>query len=136
MKELKRLLLLIFLVTLSGTLIELYLLQHYEGTQQMIPLLCIATTLILMLILLYFKNKIVLGLFKITICLSAFSGFYGAFLHIRTNLEFEQELAPTASQWDLFIESLSGALPVLAPFSMIVLALMGYCYLLIIKNKL
>ncbi|MDX1314396.1 MAG: hypothetical protein R3356_02740, partial [Eudoraea sp.] len=45
------------------------------------------------------------------------------------------EMTPSAKGWDLFVESLSGALPALAPGSMIVLALIGYSYLILLKQK-
>ena len=48
---------------------------------------------------------------------------------------FEQDMKPTANFWELFLESLSGALPTLAPMSMIVLALIGYSYLILIKQQ-
>jgi len=36
---------------------------------------------------------------------------------------------------ELFLESISGAFPVLAPLSMVVLALIGYSYLILINQK-
>jgi len=44
-------------------------------------------------------------------------------------------MKPTATKWELFSESLSGALPTLAPMSMLVLALIGYSYLILIKQQ-
>jgi hypothetical protein len=74
-------------------------------------------------------------LFKVILGCTALSGIYGTFLHLRANYEFELEMKPNARDWDLFIESLSGALPTLAPGSMIVLALIGYSYILLLKQK-
>ncbi|MEO1715042.1 MAG: hypothetical protein AAFU60_17060, partial [Bacteroidota bacterium] len=70
----------------------------------------------------------------ITLLLTALSGVYGAYLHLQANYEFEQEMRPSAENWDLLVESLSGALPALAPASMIVLALIGYSYSMLIKQ--
>ena len=67
--------------------------------------------------------------------LTSLSGIYGAFLHLQANYEFEQDMKPTANFWELFSESLSGALPTLAPMSMVVLALIGYSYLILIKQQ-
>jgi len=122
---------------LIGTVLELYLLKHYEGTLQLIPILCISVAMFLLILFLFFQTKILQNLFKIALSLCILSGFYGAYLHMEANLEFEKELAPTADNWHLFVESLSGALPVLAPLSMGVLALIGYAYILTINtNKL
>jgi hypothetical protein len=76
-----------------------------------------------------------MGIFQILLGLTALSGVYGVFLHLRANYEFEQEMKPTAEPWDVFVESLAGALPSLAPASMIVLALIGYSYLLLLKRE-
>ena len=120
---------------MAGTAIELYLLEHYEDALQLIPILCIAVALLLVIILLFRRSNITTGLFKIVLGLTALSGIYGTFLHLRANYEFELEMKPGAHGWDLFTESLSGALPTLAPGSMIVLALIGYSYLILLKQK-
>lgn len=114
---------------------ELYLLEHYEDRLQLIPILCIALLLVLMVILLFRKSAIVQGVFKFVLLLTAGSGVYGIFLHLSANYEFEQEMRPSVKGWDLFVESLSGALPTLAPGSMIVLALIGYSYLTLLKQQ-
>lgn len=132
---LKRILLAAFVFMTVGTVLELYLLDHYEGVQQLIPVLCIGTSILILIVLFFRKTNLTLKLFKSVLVLTALSGVYGAFLHLLANYEFEQEMKPTARGWDLFVESLSGALPTLAPFSMIVLALIGYSYVILIKQK-
>ncbi|MGD1947791.1 MAG: hypothetical protein ACFB0A_16385 [Croceivirga sp.] len=133
--RLHRIILVAFLFMLFGTALELYLLEHYEDVQQLIPILCIGFSVGLLFILIFKETKLWEGLFKLMLGLSAISGFYGTFLHLRANFEFEHEMRPTETTWKLFIESLSGALPALAPCSMIVLALLGYSYLLLLKHK-
>ena len=123
------------LFMMIGTAMELYLLDHYEGPLQLIPLLCIGTSLLVMLLLFFQSSTFMLGLFKVLMGITALSGVYGIFLHLRANYEFEKEMKATASDWELFIESLSGALPTLAPASMIVLALIGYSYLILLRQK-
>ena len=66
--------------------------------------------------------------------LTSLSGVYGVFLHLQSNFEFEQDMKPTATNRELFSESLSGALPTLAPMSLLVLAFIGYSYLILIKQ--
>lgn len=118
-----------------GTSLELYLLGHYEDSLQLIPMVAIALVLV-GVILVYFKaSRRISILFKLILWLTALSGLYGMFLHLKANYEFELEMTPTASDWHLFTESLSGALPALAPASMVVLALLGYSYLTLIKSK-
>ncbi|MDC6350450.1 hypothetical protein PP178_02725 [Zeaxanthinibacter sp. PT1] len=122
------------LFMMLGTALELVLLDHYEDLNQLIPLLCIGSSLSLVFVLLLHRSRVSVLLFKTVLVLTVFSGLYGTFLHLRANYEFEQEMQPTASAWHLFVDSLSGALPTLAPGSMIVLALIGYVYLILLKQ--
>jgi hypothetical protein len=123
------------LFMLLGTAAELYLLEHFEDTLQLIPLIGIGGALLVLFGLLYQRTPVLVTVFKILLALTGLSGFYGTFLHLRANYEFELEMRPTAAGWDLLRESLSGALPALAPLSMVVLALIGYSYLLLIKQE-
>ena len=131
----KKMIVLALLFMMIGTLLELYLLDHYEDAFQLIPVLCIAFSLINLIILFLKRSKIIIKLFKLVLILTSFSGIYGVFLHLQSNFEFEQDMKPTATNWELFSESLSGALPTLAPMSMLVLAFIGYSYLILIKQQ-
>ena len=133
--SLKQIILVALLFMMVGTSMELYLLDHYEGSLQLIPIICIDASLLVMLLLFIRRSRFLMRIFKLLMGISALSGIYGVFLHLRANYEFEQEMKPTAEAWDLFVESLSGALPSLAPASMIVLALIGYSYILLLKQK-
>lgn len=86
-------------------------------------------------LLVFVRSVLIKNSFKLVLLVTALSGIYGGYLHLSSNFEFEIEMTPTASNWELLIESLSGALPTLAPLSMIVLALIGYSYLILINKK-
>lgn len=120
---------------LIGTVLELLLLKHYEDTFQLIPIICIALVMLTAVVLVFIKTRLIKTVFKSILLITALSGLYGGYLHLCANFEFEIEMTPTASNWDVLVESLSGALPTLAPFSMIVLALLGYSYLILINQK-
>ena len=120
---------------LFGTALELYLLEHYEDVQQLIPLIFIGVSILMLVLLLFQPSKRLKSVFQWVLLGTGLSGFYGTYLHLRANYEFELEMKPTSSGWELFAESVSGALPTLAPCSMIVLALLGYSYLLLLKHK-
>lgn len=124
-----------FLFITFGTVLELYLLDHYEDAQQLIPIICIGTTLLLTTASVFSRSNLIGKLFQINLVLTALSGVYGMYLHLMANYEFELEMTPSASGWSLFIESLSGALPALAPGSMIMLALIGYVYITLLKQQ-
>ena len=133
--SLNQIIIVAFVFMMIGTAMELYLLEHYEDVLQLIPLICIGASLLSMIVLSIRRTRIMMLAFKLILWLTALSGFYGVFLHMRANYEFELEMKPTVKGWDLFLESLSGALPSLAPGSMIVFALIGYSYLILLKQK-
>lgn len=62
---------------------------------------------------------------------TAFSGLLGVYFHMKANFEFESELRPKLSFTQHLLDSFSGALPALAPGSMVVFALIGYTYIYI-----
>jgi len=133
--RLKKVLVLALLFMMIGTLLELYLLDHYEDTWQLIPVLCIGVALVNLCVLFYRRSQAAIHLFKLVLVLTTFSGVYGVVLHLQSNFEFEQDMKPTASFWQLILESLSGALPTLAPMSLVVLACIGYSYLILIQQQ-
>ena len=133
--RLKQVLVLALLFMIVGSLLELYLLDHYEDTWQLIPILSIGTTLVSLLILFFKQSKKLFNLFKSVLILTALSGVYGVFLHLQSNFEFEQDMKPTATNLELITDSLSGALPTLAPMSLVVLACIGYSYLILIQQQ-
>ena len=133
--SLKKVIVSAFLFMTIGTLLELYLLNHYENILQLIPVFCIAIALINSMFIYFRRSKASFNIFKIVLFLTSISGISGVFFHLQANYEFEQEIKPTANFWELFLESISGAFPVLAPLSMVVLALIGYSYLILINQK-
>lgn len=133
--HLKKVIVLTFIIMTLGTVLELYLLHHYESIFQLIPILCIGLILLAVVTLYYRRTRLIKSIFKLILVVTAMSGVYGGYLHLYANYEFEVEMKPTADFWHLLFESFSGALPTLAPFSMIILALIGYSYLILINQK-
>ena len=119
------------LVALIGTGLELLLIGHFEDPTQLIPLILIIFSFILFLILLWKKITRVAITFRFLMTLIILSGFLGIWFHFKSNMEFEKEMYPTLTNWDLIKGSLTGALPALAPGSMIVIGLLGYMFLLV-----
>jgi hypothetical protein len=58
------------------------------------------------------------------------AGALGVFLHLRSNVEFEKEMRPSIAGRELVLETLTGAIPALAPGAMAQLGLLGLliCY--------
>jgi len=53
------------------------------------------------------------------------AGLLGIYFHYQSNVEFERELHPNSSGFELVTESLGGAMPTLAPGAMIMLGMLG-----------
>ena len=56
------------------------------------------------------------------------SGLVGLWFHCSGNMAFELEMSSTTAGWELLRETLSGAIPALAPALMVHLGLLGLIY--------
>ena len=120
---------------LLGTLTELYLITHYTDIFQIIPIVCIGFSFFSFLVLIYKVTRLTLKLFKFSLLSNSLIGLLGVFFHLNSNYEFEKEMKPSSDSWGLFVESLSGALPALAPLNLVILSMVGYSYILILKQN-
>ncbi|MEM8938907.1 MAG: hypothetical protein AAGC64_06135 [Bacteroidota bacterium] len=119
-----RMALLIFLILHVGLILELILIGHYESFWQCFPLISLGFGLLSL-----FINDKSLVLVKFFYLITMFSGVIGVFLHLKSNWEFELEMYPGMPTRKLLVESLSGALPALAPGTLIPIGLMGFLLL-------
>ena len=120
---------------LLGTLTELYLITHYTDIFQIIPIVCIGISCFCFVVLFFKLTRLTLKLFKFSLLSNSLIGLLGVFFHLNSNYEFEKEMRPSSDSWGLFVESLSGALPALAPFNLVILSMVGYSYILILKQN-
>ena len=133
--SLKHVILYTLIFFLLGSLTELYLIKHYEDTSQIIPIFCIGLSLTCLIILFFRVSKLTIILFKLSLFVISLAGFMGVVLHLNSNYEFEKEMRPNSNSLDLFIECLSGALPALAPLNLVLIAMVGYSYLLTVNQN-
>ena len=121
--------LVILVLGLLGTVTELVLLEHYEQPLQFVPLvLILAAAGVLWW---EFRRRdpasrratqIVMGLFVV-------AGFVGFAAHFRGAAEYQLELDPDMSNWELLEKILRAkAPPLLAPGMMLQLGLLGLAY--------
>ena len=99
--SLKHVIVLAFLFMMIGTLLELYLLNHYENILQLIPVLCIAIALINSIFIYFRRSKASNNIFKIVLFLTSISGISGVFFHLQANYGFEQDMLPELKQKNL-----------------------------------
>ena len=120
----------IFLLLHLGLIIELMLIGHYESFWQYLPLV----SLILGLISVRF-NSSSLHLVKFIYILIILTGLLGVFLHLKNNWEFELEMYADISMIELIRRSFTGAVPALAPGSLVPIGLMGFLLIQLKSNQ-
>ena len=118
-----------FLFVAFGLLLDLYLIQHYEDFLQLLPIAGIWSLLIIFAIGKSSYNDFISILMFCSIIVVAIIGLLGVFFHLKANFEFEKEIYANETTINLLINSLSGALPVFAPGSLLILSLLGILYL-------
>jgi len=121
--------LLIFLFLHVGLILELVLIGHYKSFWQFFPLISLGLGLVSLLP--GFSSLLPVKFFYLV---TIVSGIAGVFLHLKNNWEFELEMYAGIETGELIARSLSGALPALAPGTLIPVGLMGF-HLLQLKPK-
>lgn len=124
----RRLVLFVLLLGLIGTGTELLLLEHYEDTWQLAPLVLIALALVALIAHALLRRAGSMVAIQIVMVLAVASGAIGVGLHYNGNAEFEREMYPSIAGFELFSKSMTGATPALAPGTMTLLGLLGLIY--------
>ena len=124
----RKMLLAIFLIGGIGTAFELVLLGHYEDVLQWIPLVLLALGVFVSVGWMVLGSPAILRVFQVVMLLCLVGGGLGIVLHYESNVEFELELNPSAGGTQLVWDSLTGAMPALAPGTMFQLGLIGLLY--------
>ncbi|MGH9767383.1 MAG: hypothetical protein ACREAB_08115 [Blastocatellia bacterium] len=126
----RRFILLVFLLGVTGAGAELLLLEHMESLWQWVPLLLILLSFVALGCLAASRRTATVRFFQITMLLFMISGVVGIILHYQGKVEFKLEVNPDLGGWELFWAAVKGAAvpPVLAPGVMIQLGLLGLAY--------
>jgi hypothetical protein len=120
-------LMVIYLVGACGILLELVLMEHTEDIWQLIPILLIGSSVLLLMAHLWLQRRWVLRGFQMNIVLVLLAAILGIWLHFDGKSEFQLEINPELSGWDLVWKCIHGHSlpPVLAPGAMILLGWVG-----------
>lgn len=118
----KRYLILVMLFMSIWIVIDLLLLGHTEDWKQWLPIIGLT----------FFVAGLWMRRILVFLCVALILiGVAGVYLHLSNNMAFELEMRPGLSGWSLITRSMTGALPVFAPGSLIPVGLLG----LILKMK-
>lgn len=114
---------------LIGTMTELLLLEHDEQALQFVPLVLMALGAIALIWHVASKNTTSLRALQIVMGLFVLSGFAGMAAHFNGSMEYQLELNPDLSSWELLDKiTHAKAPPLLAPGMMIQMGLLGLAY--------
>ncbi len=124
----RRLLIALFVFGVVGTGAELILLEHTEDIWQWTPIVLLAVSVPLAGSLWFSSVRWLIGSFRGIMVLFVASGALGLYQHFQGNVEFELEMYPSMSGFELIWEALKGATPSLAPGTMMLLGMLGLIY--------
>ena len=126
---LRKFLLFILLIGMTGTLTELLILRHVEDVLQLIPLVLIGVGYVVLGWHAIRRSRGSIASLQIVMLMFVVSGILGMFLHYRANVEFQLEVQPDLSGTDLFWKALEAKTPpALSPGVMAQLGLIGFAY--------
>src|SRR5215470_18810566 len=126
---LRRWLLAILVLGLLGTVTELVLLEHYEQPLQFVPLLLIVAAVAVLVWEVRRHDAASRRAVQIVMALFVLAGFVGFVAHFYGSAEYQLELNPEMSTWELIEKVLRAkAPPLLAPGMMLQLGLLGLAY--------
>jgi len=114
---------------LLGTIIELVLLEHYEQPAQFVPLVLIVAAVAALWWEFSRRDVASRRATQIVMVLFVLAGFVGFVAHFHGSAEYQLELNPDMSNWELLEKILRAkAPPLLAPGMMLQLGLLGLAY--------
>lgn len=126
---LRQLLLALLTFGLVGTGTELFLLGHYEDSWQLVPLGLVAAALVTIAVHALRGGSGSVRALQTVMGLLVLAAIAGVVLHYRGNLEFQLDMDPTASRWELFKKVVRAkAPPALAPGALAQMGLLGLIY--------
>lgn len=129
LRTLRRFLLALVVLGLTGTATELVLLAHYEDVWQVVPLIAIGLSLVAAGWHAVDGRGASVRALQIMMGALVIIGGLGLWLHYDSNLGFQLDMDPTQSGWTLFRKVISAqAPPALAPAVMAQLGLLGLVY--------
>ena len=117
---------------MTGALAELILLGHYEDIKQWIPLAVIGAALLALALQLAHSRLWTIRLVQLSMTLFVVSGLLGMYFHYHGSAEFQRELDPTMSGTNLMWHVLRAkSPPTLSPGTMVQMGILGlgYAYL-------
>jgi len=119
----------VLVLGLLGTVVELVLLSHYEQPVQLVPVVLLVLALIVLAWHAMGHSDASLRVLMGLMILFVLAGFAGFAAHFYGSAEFQLDLEPSLSTWELLEKVMRAkAPPLLAPGMMMQLGLLGLAY--------
>jgi hypothetical protein len=129
LRRVRRWILFVLVVGMTGSGAELLLTGHYEEAWQTIPVILVAVSLAVIVWHVASRSLASVRSLQLTMVLCVAAGALGVVLHFRGAADFQLEMDPTISRSTLFQKVIRvKAPPVLAPGVMVQLGLLGLAY--------
>ena len=119
----------VLVLGLLGTVVELVLLSHYEQPVQLVPVVLLVLALLVLAWHVMGHSAASLRVLMGLMVLFVLAGFAGFAAHFYGSAEFQLDLEPSLSTWELLEKVMRAkAPPLLAPGMMMQLGLLGLAY--------
>jgi len=128
-RMLRRFMLAILVLAMTGTFVDLLLFRHYEDAWQMIPLCLLGLAGVTLIWHGIGRGSMGLKAFQIMMVLLVAGGVTGVIMHWKTSAEFHSELDSRISMWQMAWRVLHSKVPpTLAPAGLVQMGLLGLAY--------
>ena len=97
------------------TVIELYLTEHFEDTQQYIPFVVSGLGFAAVVLFALLRNKPMMWVLRLVMVAVIGASLLGMYYHLSGNFAFELDIRPNATRDEVVMDALRGANPLLAP---------------------
>jgi hypothetical protein len=125
----RRVILAVLVLGMTGLLAELTLLSHYEDVKQWIPLAVLSAGLVSLVVQLAHPRAWTLTVVRLVMVLFIVSGVLGMYLHFRGSREFQLEMDPSMGGTVLMWKVLRAkSPPTLSPGTMVQMGILGLGY--------
>ena len=132
----RRVILGVLLLGMTGLLAELLLIGHYEDSPQFIPLILTGVGVVTLLVQLVYPRGWTLSLVTIVMALFIGAGVLGMYFHFHGSSEFQREMDPTMTGTTLLWHVLRAkSPPTLSPGTMIQMGILGLGYVYLLRPR-
>jgi hypothetical protein len=123
--RLRRFLLVLSILLLSGTVVELLLVNHKEDVVQLIPFFLCGLGAIAALLLLFRPRRATVKGLRLCMALVVCGSLFGIYEHYANNVAFQREINPSAPIGEALVHAVAGGNPLLAPGTLAVAAVLA-----------